>query len=251
MKAKLAVTLLWVIAALPVLAQNTTSSRPKAPTLPGIDEVLERMVRAVGGADAIRRQTTRQILGEFEIEGMNLTGSFETLAAAPRRSAIAFEVPGVGQFKQVVNGERAWVLDPLSGLRELAGAELDAYLRDYDFHRELNFKKHFTRIEVTSRLRLGAEEVFLVNAVPAVGEPEQFYFDVATGLLIRHDTRRESPQGMIPTETFFSDYREADGVKLPRSIRQQTPAFTINLNCREVKHNLMIDEARFARPAAP
>lgn len=251
MKSRLVVMLIWLAAALPVLAQTSVPPRPKSPVLPGIDAVLERMVQAIGGADAIQRQKTRRIRGEFEIEGMNMTGGFETLAAAPRRSAIAFDVPGVGQFRQVVNDEKAWVLDPLSGLRELAGAELTAYLRDYDFYRELNFKKHFTRIDVTSRLRLGSEEVFLVNAVPAIGEPEQFYFDVATGLLIRHDTRRETPQGVMPTETFFSDYREVDGLKLPWSIRQQTPAFTINLTCREVKHNVAIDEARFARPAAP
>ncbi|MFZ4985325.1 MAG: hypothetical protein ACOYLF_07690 [Blastocatellia bacterium] len=251
MKHFVGVLLLSLLVSLPAIAQTSTPPRAKVPALPSIDELLDRMVRSIGGVDALRRQTTRRIQGEFEIEGMNLTGGFEVLAAAPHRSAVAFDVPGIGQFRQVVDGERAWVLDPLSGLRELAGAELAAYLRDYDFYRELNFKNQFTKIEVTSRLRLGTTEMFMVNAVPAVGEPEQFYFDAVTGLLVRHDTRRESPQGMMPTETFFSDYREVDGVKLSWLVRQQTPAFTINLTTREVRHNLVIDGAKFVKPVAP
>ncbi|NBO63911.1 MAG: hypothetical protein EBU88_03480 [Acidobacteria bacterium] len=243
--------LLCLLFSLPALAQTSAPTRGKAQALPGIDEVLDRMVRAIGGPDAIRRQSTRRIQGEFEIEGMNLTGSFEVLAAAPRQSAISFDVPGIGRFKQVVNGERAWVLDPLNGLRELIAAELAAYLRDYDFYRELNFKTHFVKLEVTSRLRLGTTEMFMVNAVPATGEPEQFYFDVANGMLVRHDTRRESPQGLMPTETFFSDYREVDGVKTPWLVRQQTPAFTINLTTREVRHNLTIESSYFAKPSIP
>jgi hypothetical protein len=107
------------------------------------------------------------------------------------------------------------------------------------------------KLEVVSRLRLGDQEAFLVNAIPAVGEAEQYYFDTTSGLLIRHDTRRESPQGVMPTENFFSDYRSIDGVRLPTRIRQQTPAFTMNLTLREVVHNVSIDEAKFARPTAP
>lgn len=219
--------------------------------LPGIDQILESYVAAVGGADALRKLTTRRVLGEFEIEGMNMTGSFESLGSAPTRSVISLDIPGVGQFRQVVNGEKAWSLDPLSGLRELTGAELADYLRDAEFHRELNFKNLFAKLEVVSRLKLGDQEAFIVNAIPAIGVAEQFYFDATSGLLIRHDTRRESPNGVMPSETFFSDYRTVDGVRMPWRIRQQTPAFTINLTFREITHNLTIDEAKFARPAAP
>ncbi|MFM8393805.1 MAG: hypothetical protein ACKOB4_07750 [Acidobacteriota bacterium] len=240
---------------------QTTAPAPQAPLkapattsparLPGVDQILDRYVVAVGGADALRKVRTRRVLGEFEFEGMNMTGSLESLGSAPAQSVVSLDVPGVGQFRQVVNGEKAWALDPLSGLRELTGAELAAYLRDAEFYRELNFKKLFAKLEVVTRLKLGDQEAFIVNAIPAVGEAEQFYFDVTSGLLIRHDTRRESPQGVMPTETFFSDYRTVDGVRLAWKIRQQTPAFTINMTFREVTHNLTIDEAKFARPAAP
>ena len=249
------------VSAIPVAAQTTPPGQTGAapapprtavrPVLPGIDEVLGRLVAGLGGAAAIRALTTRRVLGEFEIEGMNLTGSFESLTAAPAKSVTTLEVPGVGQFRQVVNGEKVWVLDPLSGIREPAGTELAAFLRDASFYRELNLKTLFQKLEVVGRLRLGDQEAWIVNAVPAAGEAEQLYLDVATGLLVRHDTKRESPQGVMPTETFFTDYRVVDGVKIPWRIRQQTPAFTINLTYREVRHNLPVDEAKFARPAAP
>lgn len=258
-------SLLILLCLAPVGSAQAPASAPPAPAappstktgggasgrLPGIDQILERYVAAVGGADALRNLKTRRVLGEFEIEGMNMTGSFEILGSAPARSVIALDIPGVGQFRQVVNGEKAWSLDPLSGVRELAGAELADYLRDAEFHRELNFKKLFAKLEVVSRLKLGDQEAFIVNATPALGVAEQFYFDATSGLLIRQDTRRESPNGVMPSEIFFSDYRTVDGVRMPWRIRQQTPAFTINLTFREITHNLTVDEVKFARPAAP
>ena len=134
---------------------QTTAPAPQAPLkapattsparLPGVDQILDRYVVAVGGADALRKVRTRRVLGEFEFEGMNMTGSLESLGSAPAQSVVSLDVPGVGQFRQVVNGEKAWALDPLSGLRELTGAELAAYLRDAEFYRELNFKKLFAK----------------------------------------------------------------------------------------------------------
>jgi zinc protease len=251
---KISVTLLMLWLCLVTVSPAQSPATPvsaRGRALPTFDQLQERLVAAIGGAEALRKVTSRRVAGEFEIEGMNLTGSFESLTAAPVKSVTTLDVPGVGQFRQVVNGEKAWSLDPLSGLRELAGPELAAFLRDADFYRELNLKTLFAKIEVTGRLRLGDQEAWIVNAVPASGEAEQLYFDVTSGLLIRHDTKRESPQGAMPTETFFTDYRIVDGLRLPWRIRQQTPAFTINLTYREVKHNLPIDEAKFARPVAP
>lgn len=252
MKSAFIMLMFWLCLVTLCPAQSPAPSVPaRARALPTFDQLQERLVAAIGGAEVIRKVTSRRVTGEFEIEGMNLTGSFESLTAAPVKSVTTLDVPGVGQFRQVVNGGKAWSLDPLSGLRELAGSELDAFRRDADFYRELNLKTLFAKLEVTGRLRLGDQEAWIVNATPATGEAEQLYFDVASGLLIRHDTRRESPQGAMPTETFFTDYRVVDGIRLPWRIRQQTPAFTINLTYREVKHNLPIDEAKFARPVAP
>jgi len=55
--------------------------------------------------------------------------------------------------------------------------------------------------------------------------------------------------GPVPTQTDFDDYRDVAGIKMPfRTVITWTDGrSTIQLN--EVKPNLSIDAARFAKPA--
>ena len=80
------------------------------------------------------------------------------------------------------------------------------------------------------REKVGGSDAFVVEATPAEGHATRLYFDTQTGLLLRKD------------KTYFEDYREVDGVKLP--FRERDDFSVIRLT--EVKHNLPVDDARFA-----
>jgi len=75
------------------------------------------------------------------------------------------------------------------------------------------------------------------------------YFDTETGQVIRQDAERESPQGAALIQTYFEDFRDVDGVKMPFTIRQVMPMFELMLKFTEVKHNIEIDDAKFVKPA--
>ena len=60
----------------------------------------------------------------------------------------------------------------------------------------------------------------------------------------------EAPDGKTPLTVEFEDYREVDGVKLPFSRRWSRPGFTFTQKFDEIKHNVEIDDARFAKPAS-
>ena len=103
---------------------------------------------------------------------------------------------------------------------------------------------------VTGKQKVGEKDAYVIEAKPTEGSVEKWYFDAQTGLLIRLDAERESPQGKMPTETYLDDYKEVDGVKIPHTVRQTTPMFTINIKTEEVKHNVPVDDAKFNKPAA-
>ena len=54
-----------------------------------------------------------------------------------------------------------------------------------------------------------------------------------------------SPQGKQAVQSFLEDYKDVDGVKLPFTIRQVTPQFTITIKIEDVKTNVPIDDAKF------
>ncbi len=232
-----------------VIAQNGTPPVPKPAALPTVDEILDKQVKAIGGKEAIEKITSRVAKGSMELEGMGLSGPLELYAKAPNKSALVIELQGVGKIINVFDGEKGFALDPTNGLRELGGAEFATAKRNSDFYEPLNIKKHFAKMEVKGREKVGTSDAYVVVATPAVGDPEKLYFAADTGLLVRMDTDNETPQGKMSFETYFSDYKEVDGVKVAHSLRQVSSAFTAVLKLTEVKHNVIVEDAKFAKPA--
>jgi len=61
----------------------------------------------------------------------------------------------------------------------------------------------------------------------------------------------ELPQvGEIEQTTEFSDYRDADGVKVAFSVRATSAVQTSTVAITKVEHNTKIDEALFSKPVA-
>lgn len=223
-----------------------TETKPAA--LPTVDEILAKYVGALGGKEAIEKVTSRSARGTMELEGMGINGPLELYAKAPNKTATIIELGGLGKIINVFDGTNGYSADPTNGLRELSGAELATAKRNADFYEPLNLKKHFSKLEVKGKEKIGASEAYVIEAIPDKGDPEKHYFAVDTGLLIRSDSNAETPQGKLAVEMNFGEYKEVGGVKVPHTLRQVTPIFTAVLKLSEVKHNVAIDDAKFAKP---
>jgi hypothetical protein len=222
----------------------------KAAALPTAEAIYDNYVKAVGGKDALEKITSRLMKGSFDLEAFGVTGApVEMLAKAPNKSATKIDIAGFGVVNRVYDGATGWASDPMAGLRELSGLELAQMKRGSDFYQELNYKKHYTKMEVKGKEKVGSSEAYVVEATPSEGSPEKLYFDVNTNLLVRHDAEVESPQGKLLMETYMEDYKVVDGVKIPHTVKQVNPAMTIVIKITEVKNNVDIDDAKFNKPS--
>lgn len=222
----------------------------KAAALPTPEDIYDKYVNAVGGKAAIEKITSRSMKGSFDLEAFGVTGApVEMFAKAPNKSATKIDIPGFGVVNRVYDGATAWSSDPMAGLRELSGLELAQMKRGSDFYQELNYKKHYSKMEVKGKEKVGSSEAYVVEATPSEGGPEKLYFDVNTNLLVRHDAEVESPQGKLLMETYMEDYKVVDGVKIPHTVKQVNPAMTIVIKITEVKNNVEIDDAKFNKPS--
>jgi outer membrane lipoprotein-sorting protein len=222
----------------------------KAAALPTVDAILDNYVKAVGGKEAIEKIKTRSMKGSFDLEAFGVSGAqVEMFAKAPNKSSMKIDVTGFGVVNRVFDGATGWASDPMAGLRELSGLELAQMKRGSDFYQELNFKKHYTKLEVKGKEKVGSSEAYVIEATPSEGGPEKLYFDVNTNLLVRHDAEVESPQGKLLMETYMEDYKVVDGVKIPHVVKQVNPAMTIVIKITEVKNNVEIDDTKFNKPS--
>jgi outer membrane lipoprotein-sorting protein len=220
------------------------------PALPTADQILDKYVQAVGGKAAIEKQTTRVSKGSLEIPAVGASGTAEIYEKAPNKNAAIITIAGFGVVQEGFDGKTGWAQDPQSGLREKAGAELASAKLDGEFYKPIKLKQLYPKIVVKGKDKVGDRDVYVLEATPAESGTETWYFDAQSGLLLRQDAERESPQGKQAIQIFLEDYKDVDGIKLPFSVRQVTPQFTITIKIEDVKSNVPIDDAKFKKPAA-
>jgi hypothetical protein len=253
MKRTLTIMLLILAAAVTGAAQQNKEAKPAdaakpAGSTPSVDQIIDKYVQALGGKAAMEKINSRQTKGTLDIS-IGASGTAEIYEKAPNKSLALIDIAGFGMVREGFNGTVAWSDNPQSGMREKSGVELADTKLDAEFHKPLKIKALYPKLEMQAAQKVGEREAYVIMATPAAGSPEKWYFDTQTGLLIRTDTERESPEGKVPVEAYLEDYKEIDGVKLPFTLRQVLPAYSITIKVSEVKHNVPIEDSKFDKPS--
>lgn len=225
------------------------AAKPAAPVrLPTASEILAKYVQAIGGRAANEKIKTRMMKGTLEIVPMNIKGALETYAVAPNKSYTKMNLQGIGESIDGFDGTTAWSVNPIQGNRNKEGEELLQAKLIYDFYREVNLEKLYPKMEVKGTEKVGEKDAYVVVATPTGIAPETFYFDTQSGLLLRSDATLVSPEGRMPTQAFYEDMREVDGVKLPFRVRVVLPQFELVTTITEIKHGVAVENGLFAKP---
>ncbi|HJQ33952.1 MAG TPA: S41 family peptidase [Pyrinomonadaceae bacterium] len=206
---------------------------PKAAGVaPEVEPILAKYEEAVGGRAVFDKLSTRVSKGRIEgaYGGMKVSGTVEVLEKSPDRLLELVNVEGLGVVRRGFTGAYGYMQIPLSGYREMRGAELSGLRLEARSGWAADLRRLYSSMTLKGKEEVGGAEAFVVTATPADGPAVTLYFDAQTGLLLRRD------------RTYFEDYREVDGVKLPFRIRDDFSTITLT----EVKHNLPLEDARFA-----
>ena len=266
MKAKLTIIALSLVAVVAGMAHSAQQkSKPEqeganAPaSTPTVDQILDNYVQAIGGKAAFEKLKTRVMKGTWENLTTTRVSPIEIYAKSPNKRVEIF-IAGDYDSSRGFNGAVGWSLNMTeTGFRELSGHGLAAEKREAEFHREIKLREIYPRLTLAGKERVGDREAYVIEATPAEGDTEKLYFDVQTGLLIRRDGTIEAPKDgripvesliKIPVESYFEDYREIDGVKLPFTVRHSLPGVRTIIRYKEIKHNTPIEDAKFNKPAA-
>ena len=224
------------------------AAKPSAAKLPAAKEILDRYVKALGGREAIEKIKSRVASGTLELTPMNLKGTFEAYAAPDAKSYTKMTIAGIGDLIEGTDGKTGWSINPMQGSRDRAGAELSQAKLNNDFYRDIRLDKLFSSIEVKGIEKVGDKDAYVVTGTAEGLPSETWYFDTKSGLMLRADMTAIAPEGNQPLTVFYEDMKAVDGVLVPFRLRTQTPGFTIVLVSTEIKHNVAIDDAKFAKP---
>jgi photosynthetic reaction center cytochrome c subunit len=219
---------------------------------PTVEEILDRYLEAVGGAQAAAALTGYVARGTYSGYGPEgAPRQVEIYARAPNEKMTVVRDPGAGDNTTTFSGTAAWHSAPFRPYEvlELYGAELESARAEA----ELTFPANIQQVLMGMR----ASDDFIDGRILKVVQGFKgaaivtMYFDEETGLLTRLVRSTPSPVGRLPVRTDYSDYRDVAGLMMPFRWTTTWLDGRSNFELTDVQPNVPIATAVFARPAPP
>lgn len=225
---------------------------PAFPGGPTAEQILDKYLQAVGGAQAAAALTSYVAKGTYS--GYGPEGAprpVEVYAKAPNQKTTIVREPAAGDNTTTFSGTAAWHSAPFRPYEvlEFHGAELESLRVEAESAFPANVKQLLTGMR-TSNDFINDRVVQVVQGLKGAAIVTM-YFDDETGLLTRLVRSTPSPVGRLPVRIDYSDYRDVAGLKMPFKWTMTWLDGRSNFELSEVRPNVAIDAAMFARPAPP
>jgi photosynthetic reaction center cytochrome c subunit len=213
---------------------------------PNANDILEKFVAALGGAEAIQKITSRVEKGLIVVSGNDTP--IELFMKAPNKR-ISVTHMAKGESYTAFDGAGGWLGSTGRPARIMSPAESEAAGLDAEFYLALRLPQIFEQVRTGRPESINGIECHTLIGTKPGRPPVRFYFETKTGLLLRQVRYGETPLGRNPTQIDYADYRAVDGVKVPFrwTLSRTNGRFTIQIS--EVKNNVPVEDEKFAKPS--
>ena len=213
--------------------------------LPNPEQILDKYVAAVGGADALKKIKTRKEKGTMEVSGQQFP--IEVYCEAPDKRVSISQIQN-GRSVTAFNGEVGW-LSMGNNIHRMSSPEREAARIDAEMYFPVRLKEMYNEFQVLPQEPLAGHASMVVAASGPGRPPLRLYFDQVNGLLSRLVRYTDTPLGRLPTQIDYADYRETDGVKIPYRWTLTRPSGSFRIRVEQVQQNVAIDEGLFVAPS--
>lgn len=217
--------------------------------LPSAESILDRYVEVTGGKAAYQKHSSEIMMGTIAFPEQGLSGRLTRYAMAPEQEYSVVELGPIGKIESgVVNGV-AWEKSAILGPRIKSGDEKDQALREAAFNAAVEWRKLFPKAVTTGKDTINGEECYKVTLTPATGKPENQFYSVKTGLLLKTTATAISPMGEVAVEVDVSDYKNFGGVLFPTKSKQKAGGQELDIAVASVSLDEPIPPQYFELPA--
>lgn len=220
--------------------------------VPTADQIFEKYIQALGGADALSKLTSYSGKGTSTTFGADKPNPAEIFAKAPDKF-VSIVHQREGDMVRTFDGRDAWVALPLTVVSEyqLTATAAEGGKLDGELAFPGNIKSFSKTWRVSYPENVDGHDVYVVQGNGPGGFLVTFYFDKQTGLLLRMVRYANSVVGRVPTQIDFSDYRPVAGVQMPFKRTFGWVSGREEYALTDIQANVPVDDAKFAKPPAP
>ena len=236
---------------------NEVELSPRPAASPTADDILNRYIQTLGGAEQLARLTS--FIGHGTYEGFDSYHGkvpLEVYAKSTGERAVIARTH-TGDSVVTYDGKNAWIMGPdkpVSVLQLAPGGDLDGVILDSNIGFPARLKQGLTGWRSGFPTTLIDNRPVDVVQATAGATRVKLFFDKQTGLLSRVVRFSKTIVGPVPTEIDYSDYRDVAGAKMPFEWRLTWTDGQSTYQLDNVQPNVAIDPAKFAKPvpaAAP
>jgi len=240
---------------IPAEDPNALEIVPDGPKEPSADEILDKYIAALGGAQRLANLKSFTATGTIEgYDTYHKKVPMELYVKAPSQRTMISHGQN-GDSSVVFDGRAGWiamVTNPVRLLPMMPGAELDGGKFDADIALPAGIKQALTDWKVgIPPTTIGDKEVNVIQGMGAGKTRFKLYFEAESGLLARQVRYSDTPIGMVPIQVDYSDYREVAGVKMPFKIVITWTDGQSIIELSQVQPNATIGPEKFSKPLPP
>jgi predicted Zn-dependent peptidase len=206
-------------------------------------QVIDKYVKAIGGADKLKEVTSMQKTYEATIQGRKLKMKQELMSPDMYRQVM--EVGGMKQQEQIYNGEKAVMKSPRAGEREITG---DAKARMAVFS-QLFYHAHLDEMDVEAEMQgvtsINGQQAYEITMTTGNGTSWTEFFSKDDYMQIGRRQTVQTGRGERETTTYFSNYQEKKGIMIPHTMTQSMGPRQFDLKLQELAINPELSKDKF------
>lgn len=215
------------------------------PALPSGEQLLNKYLGSIGGGEALHKITSRVQKGTLSAFG-GQQFPMEIYAKAPDKRLSIMHLQN-GESVTAFDGKQGWLSVP-GHVHMMSASENDAASIDANLYFAADVKKAYEKFSVSRGEKIDGHETYLVIGQSEGKPPLRLYLDKESGLLLRLIRYAETPLGRNPTQIDYSDYRDANGVRIPFRWTLARPGNRFTIQVEQVQQNVPVDDGKFFAP---
>lgn len=184
------------------------------------EEVVEKMIQAQGGRDALAKIKDSTFTGAIEMIQMGITGAASMYQKEPNMMRMDAEVMGM-TYTQAYDGETAWMTNPQTGETTKMPEKETVYMKRQALGNDalLNPKKYGITYNYTGKEKIGEKEYLVLEQTYSDGYKATIYLDPETYLVYKTKGLTLNQMSIeVEQESILSDYKEVEGMMIPHTI---------------------------------
>jgi hypothetical protein len=204
--------------------------------------------KALGGADALKKVTSRVVKG-VSVDGRGREMPMETVQQSPDKYSSTVTMGEGMQSTHTFNGTEGWMTSP-RGSRLLPPDQAEEMRKEAALFPVTVIRGLAAKLHVSGKDTVGGATAYVLEAPADEHATERYYIDSASGLLVRKVVVTSTMIADIPEQTDYSDYRAVGDVKVPYTVTSAgvDPRDSFTMRASSVEQNVPVDDKKFVKP---